>query len=37
METPNKEWQEALLKKSFIPIFDMPILYSETNLEEFFN
>lgn len=35
METPNKEWQEALYKKNFIPIFDMPMLYSGMSLEEF--
>lgn len=34
MET-NKEWQEALYKKNFIPIFDMPMLYSGMSLEEF--
>lgn len=34
MET-NKEWQEALYKKNFIPIFDMPMLHSGMSLEEF--
>ena len=37
METPNKEWQEALYKKNFIPIFDMPMLHSGMSLEEFLN
>ena len=32
----NKEWQEALYKKNFIPIFDMPML-SGMSLEEFLN
>lgn len=36
MET-NKEWQEALYKKNFIPIFDMPMLHSGMSLEEFLN
>lgn len=31
----NKEWQEALYKKNFIPIFDMPMLYSGMSLKEF--
>jgi NTP pyrophosphatase (non-canonical NTP hydrolase) len=29
------EWKEALLKKNFIPIFDMPFLHSGMSFEEF--
>jgi len=31
----DPEWKEALFKKNFIPIFDIPFLYSGMNMTEF--